>query len=200
MALIIGLTGGIGAGKSTASAHFARLGVPVVDADRISRALTGPGGRGCAAVVDAFGPEMLDENGAMNRGKMRERVFRDPSALRKLEAILHPLIGEDIDAELASHRDAPVVIYDCPLLWRANFRRPGIDRILVIDASDGVRLSRILTRPGMTKETALRMMSAQPARAEILKIADDVVMNEDDAEALAARLTELHKIRMAQTR
>ena len=136
MALIIGLTGGIGAGKSTASAHFARLGVPVVDADRISRVLTGPGGRGCAAVADAFGPEMLDENGAMNRGKMRERVFRDPSALRKLEAILHPLIGEVIDAELASHRDAPVVIYDCPLLWRANFRRPGIDRILVIDEGE----------------------------------------------------------------
>ena len=200
MALIIGLTGGIGAGKSTASAFFARLGVPVVDADGISRALTGPGGRGSAAVAAAFGRGMLDASDAMNRAAMRELVFRDPSALRRLESVLHPLIGEEIDAALEKHAAAPLVIYDCPLLWRENFRRPAVARILVIDASDAVRLERILARPGMTRDTALRMMAAQPPRSEILRIADDVIVNEDDEASLKERLTVLHKFWMAQTR
>lgn len=200
MALIIGLTGGIGAGKSTASAFFARLGVPVVDADGISRALTGPGGRGSAAVAAAFGSGMLDTSGAMNRAAMRELVFRDPAALRRLESVLHPLIGEEIDAAFEKHAAAPLVIYDCPLLWRENFRRPAVARILVIDASDAVRLERILIRPGMTRDTALRMMAAQPPRREILRIADDVVVNEDDEASLQERLTVLHNIWMAQTR
>ena len=200
MALIIGLTGGIGAGKSTASAFFARLGVPVVDADGISRALTGPGGRGSAAVAAAFGLGMLDTSGAMNRAAMRELVFRDPAALRRLESVLHPLIGEEIDAAFEKHAAAPLIIYDCPLLWRENFRRPAVARILVIDASDAVRLERILIRPGMTRDTALRMMAAQPPRREILRIADDVVVNEDDEASLQERLTVLHNIWMAQTR
>ena len=200
MALIIGLTGGIGAGKSTASAFFARLGVPVIDADGISHALTGPGGRGSAAVAAAFGRGMLDTSGAMNRAAMRELVFRDPAALRRLESVLHPLIGEEIDAAFEKHAAAPLVIYDCPLLWRENFRRPAVARILVIDASDAVRLERILARPGMTRDTALRMMAAQPPRREILRIADDVVVNEDDEASLQERLTVLHNIWMAQTR
>ncbi|MBP3438045.1 MAG: dephospho-CoA kinase [Sutterella sp.] len=200
MALIIGLTGGIGAGKSTASAFLAGLGVPVVDADGISRALTGPGGRGSAAVAEAFGSGMIDASGAMNRAAMRELVFRDPDALRRLEAVLHPLIGEEIDASFEKHSDSPLVIYDCPLLWRANFRRPALSRILVIDASDAVRLERILSRPGMTRETATRMMAAQPPRSEILRIADDVIVNEDDEASLKERLTVLHKFWMAQTR
>lgn len=121
MSLIIGLTGGIGAGKSTASAHLRASGLPVVDADAISRALTGPGAAGSLAVAEAFGPEFLTPEGAMDRRRMRELAFRDAGALKRLEACLHPLIGAAVTREFESLSASPIVIYDCPLLWRDDF-------------------------------------------------------------------------------
>lgn len=191
MARIIGLTGGIGSGKSTASCFLAEAGVPIVDADAVSRALTAAGGEGSAAVAAAFGPEFLTPDGAMDRARMRALAFSDKGALRKLEAVLHPLIGRRIRAELSSHAAAPVAVFDCPLLYRADFRLPEIERILVIDASDETRLRRIIARPGISPETARRMMDAQPARAEWLSLADDVIVNEGPADELREKILAL---------
>ena len=116
MSLIIGLTGGIGAGKSTASAHLRASGLPVVDADAISRALTGPGAAGSLAVAEAFGPEFLTPEGAMDRRRMRELAFRDAGALKRLEACLHPLIGAAVTREFESLSASPIVIYDLSLI------------------------------------------------------------------------------------
>lgn len=192
MAFIIGLTGSIGAGKSTAAAHFLNQGIPVVDADGISRTLTGPGAQGSLAVAQCFGNDFLTPECAMNRPRMRELVFKDPTALKRLEACLHPLIGQEVNAAFVRHRTAPLVIYDCPLLWRPDFRHSAVNRILVIDASDETRFSRILTRPGMTPDIVRRMMAAQASRRTILSVADDVIVNEDDETALRQKLTDLY--------
>lgn len=191
MALIIGLTGGIGAGKSTAAAFFRDQGIPVVDADAISRAITGPGARGSLAVAKLFGEDFLTPEGAMNRARMRDLVFSDASALKRLEGCLHPLISEDIEAAFRAHADAPLVIYDCPMLWRPNFQHRAINRVLVIDASDETRFERILHRPGMTPDTIRRMMAAQATRADILAFADDIIVNEEDEAALRTKLADL---------
>ncbi len=193
MSLIIGLTGGIGAGKSTASAHLRTCGIPVVDADAVSRALTGPDGEGVRAVAQVFGPDFVTPDGAMDRRRMRELAFRDREALKRLEACLHPLISAAVAREFDSLASFPIIIYDCPLLWRDDFRHPAVRRTLVIDASDRVRLRRILSRPGLTEETARLMMKAQASRREILNCADDIIVNEDDEAALCSRLDVLHQ-------
>lgn len=200
MSLIIGLTGGIGAGKSTASAHLRTLGLPVVDADAISRALTGPDAAGSHAVAKAFGPEFITSEGAMDRRRMRELAFRDSGALKRLEKCLHPLIGDAITRQFQTLSNLPIVIYDCPLLWRSDFHHPAVKRILVIDASDAIRLSRIASRPGLPLETARLMMKAQPPRSAILACADDILVNEDDEAALKARLDRLVHFWRALTR
>ena len=168
--------------------------------DAISRALTGPGAAGSLAVAEAFGPEFLTPEGAMDRRRMRELAFRDAGALKRLEACLHPLIGAAVTREFESLSASPIVIYDCPLLWRDDFRHPAVSRVLVIDASDDVRLSRIVSRPGLTEETARLMMKAQPPRSRILQCADDLIVNEDDEAALRKRLDALSRIWMAITR
>ena len=195
MAHIIGLTGPIGAGKSTAAAFFQKNEVPIVDADGISRSLTAEGGLGSTAVARVFGDDYLTPTGAMDRTKMRERVFRDPAALKTLEAILHPLIGEAVDEAFAGLCASPFVVYDCPLLYRSNFRRAALSEILVIDASDAVRLKRILTRPGLTPDTAKRMMATQPPRRAYVDIADLVIVNEGTEDDLHTRLAAHYDLR-----
>lgn len=125
----------------------------------------------------------------MDRRRMRELAFRDAGALKRLEACLHPLIGAAVTREFESLSASPIVIYDCPLLWRDDFRHPAVSRVLVIDASDDVRLSRIVSRPGLTEETARLMMKAQPPRSRILQCADDLIVNEDDEARSASALT-----------
>ena len=184
MTCIIGLTGGIGSGKSTASAAFLAAGIPVIDADCISRELTGPRGDGSEAVALAFGEDFLTVDRAMDRSRMRELVFKDPTALKKLEGVLHPLIARRVEEEARKHAQSPLVIYDCPLLYRSALRPLSLSRILVIDAPDAMRLSRIMTRPGITEETARRMMRAQPSRTTFLSLADDIILNAGTPDAL----------------
>lgn len=177
MATIIGLTGGIGAGKSTAATTFLDAGISIIDADRLSRELTGPHAPGSQAVALTFGKEFLDPSGAMDRTRMRNLVFGNPDALKELENILHPLIARRVEEEALIHQQDDFLIYDCPLLYKQALRPLTLSRILVIDAPDSQRLARIMTRPGITKETAERMMAAQPSRSVFLSLADDVILN-----------------------
>lgn len=184
MTRIIGLTGGIGSGKSTASSAFLAAGIPVIDADRLSRELTGPGAAGSVAVATVFGEDFLTPERAMDRARMRDLVFKDPAALKKLESILHPLIARRVEEEADREAESPLIVYDCPLLYRSTLRPISLSRILVIDVPDALRLSRIMTRPGITEETARRMMRAQPSRATFLSLADDVILNAGAPEEL----------------
>ena len=184
MTRIIGLTGGIGSGKSTASSAFLAAGIPVIDADRLSRELTGPGAAGSVAVATVFGEDFLTSERAMDRARMRDLVFKDPAALKKLESVLHPLIARRVEEEADREAESPLIVYDCPLLYRSTLRPISLSRILVIDAPDALRLSRIMTRPGITEETARRMMRAQPSRATFLSLADDVILNAGTPEEL----------------
>lgn len=184
MATIIGLTGGIGSGKSTVSETFLDLGIPVIDADRLSRELTAAKAEGSEAVAREFGEEFLTPDRAMNRARMRELVFKDPDALTKLESILHPLIARRVEESAAQYRQAPLVVYDCPLLYRSSLRPLSLTRILVVDTTDNLRLERILKRPGLDEETAKRMMRAQPSRRTFLSLADDIILNTGSKEEL----------------
>ena len=140
------------------------------------------------------------EDGIRDRSPSRGLGDVYKRQLKRLEACLHPLIGAAVTREFESLSASPIVIYDCPLLWRDDFRHPAVSRVLVIDASDDVRLSRIVSRPGLTEETARLMMKAQPPRSRILQCADDLIVNEDDEAALRKRLDALSRIWMAITR
>ena len=192
---VIGLTGGIGSGKSTAAAGFRSLGVPGVDADAISRALTGPGAEGSLAVARRFGDDFLDENRAMNRARMRELVFSNPAAKRELEALLHPLIGRDVLRAFASlSPDTPYAVFDCPLLLENRTWRGFVSRVLVIDLADEASVERVVRRSGLAPETVRSILRSQLPRRARLDAADDVVYNGSTPEALADRIKLLHKI------
>ncbi|MBS5217376.1 MAG: dephospho-CoA kinase, partial [Sutterella wadsworthensis] len=146
MGWILGLTGGAGSGKSTAAAILAEMGYPVVDADQVSRALTAAGGEAMPEIIRVFGSAMAAPDGALDRPKMRELVFRDKDARRKLEAIVHTKLAVRVDRLLYEvHKDAPVVIYDCPLLIESPAARERADRILVIDAPEALQIERLRT-------------------------------------------------------
>ena len=181
---VIGLTGGIGSGKSTAATVFRSLGVPVVDADAISRALTGPGAEGSLAVARRFGEDFLDENRAMNRARMRE-----------LEALLHPLIGRDVLRAFSSlSPDTPYAVFDCPLLLENKTWRGFVSRVLVIDLAEEASVERVVRRSGLAPETVRSILRSQLPRRARLDAADDVVYNGSTPEALADRIKLLHKI------
>ena len=193
---VIGLTGGIGSGKSTAATVFRSLGVPVVDADAISRALTGPGAEGSLAVARRFGEDFLDENRAMNRARMRELVFSHPEARRELEALLHPLIGRDVLRAFSSSLspDTPYAVFDCPLLLENKTWRGFVSRVLVIDLAEEASVERVVRRSGLAPETVRSILRSQLPRRARLDAADDVVYNGSTPEALADRIKLLHKI------
>lgn len=197
MAWILGLTGGIGSGKSTAAALFARFGAPVVDADAISRSLTAAGGAAVSAIQQTFGPTFIAASGAMDRQRMRELVFTNPQAKAKLEAILRPLIRKGcLDAlsaaqQQADARNIPFCVFDCPLLieWQALRERCG--RILVIDASAEMQIQRVAARSGLSAERIESIIRAQIPRAERIAAADDIIFNGASPKALEAALVRL---------
>lgn len=167
MGWILGLTGGAGSGKSTAAAFLADMGYPVVNADQVSRALTATGGEAMPEIIRAFGSGMTTPDGALDRPKMRELVFRDRDARKKLEAIVHAKLALKVDHLLYDvHKDAPVVIYDCPLLIESPAARERADRILVIDAPEALQIERLGTRSGFFPDAAKRLLAAQASRRE----------------------------------
>lgn len=192
MPFVIGLTGGIGSGKSAAADEFARLGATLVDTDAIARVLTAPGGAAIDAVRAAFGDACIDASGAMDRAKVRARVFADPSARRRLEDILHPLIRRESTARVAAAGGAYVVLV-VPLLVESADYRSRVDRVLVVDCPVELQLARVRARSGLSEDEARRIVAAQVSRETRLAAADDVIDNSGTLEALHAQVQRLHQ-------
>lgn len=188
----VALTGGVAAGKSAVAEIFARLGAVVVDTDAIARELTGPQGAALPAIVAAFGPGCLNAAGALDRSAMRAQVFRDAQARRRLEAILHPMIREQVRERLAAVQ-APYAVLVVPLLVESwTDYRTLVDRVLVVDCDESVQRRRVMTRDGIDADLARRMLAAQATRAQRLALADDVIDNRGDLEDLVHRVEALH--------
>ena len=173
----IGLTGGIGSGKSTVAAELARAGAVIVDTDAIARALTAPGGAALPRLAQVFGASMLDAHGAMDRDRMRALVFSDPQARSRLEGVLHPLIGQQAQ-EQAEHAGARPVVFDVPLLTESSTWRARVQRIVVVDCEESTQVARVMARNGWSREAVLRVIGQQAPRARRRAIADAVICNE----------------------
>jgi len=192
MPLVVGLTGGIGSGKSAAAAEFERLGATVVDTDAIAHALTAPGGAAMAEIRKVFGTEVLAASGALDRDKMRARVFADPGAKKALEALLHPMIREESLRLIAGAR-GPYVIHVVPLLVESPDYRSRVDRVLVIDAPEELQVERVRSRSGLSEAQVRAILAAQATRAQRLAAADDLIENRGTIEALREQVAALHR-------
>ena len=196
----IGVTGGIGSGKSTVAGFLAALGGAVIDADAVSRGLTAPGGAAIPAIRAAFGPEALDALGGLDRAAMRTRVFSEPAARLQLEALVHPLIWQELDRQRqAALRGEPAfLVFDVPLLVEMQRWRPMLDTIVVVDCSPTTQHARVLARSGLDATQTQRIIDAQATRAQRLACADQVLLNEGlSLAALRERTAEiLHTLRL----
>jgi dephospho-CoA kinase len=189
----IGLTGGIGSGKTTVAARFEALGASVVDTDAISRSLTGSGGALLEELRAAFGAALFGRDGALDRAAMRELVFEDALARRKLESILHPAIRAAADRALAEAGGAYAIVV-VPLLFETRGYLDRIGRTLVVDCAEELQVARTMARSGLTREAVGRIMLAQWPRWRRLQMADDVVWNGSDEGFLAAQCERLHRL------
>lgn len=177
--LRVGLTGGIGSGKSTVAAALARRGALVVDTDAIARQLTAPGGGALAAVAATFGDAMIDPaTGALDRARMRAEVFANPAAKQRLEAILHPLIGTQAQALAAVANARQPVVFDVPLLTESAQWRQRVDRVLVVDCDESVQVARVMQRSGWAEAEVRRVLAQQAPRCARRAIADAVLTNQ----------------------
>ena len=192
---IVGLTGGIGCGKTTVADLLVARGVAIVDTDAIAHRLTAAGGRGLAAIVRVFGEQMLGLGGAMNRAAMRALAFADPTARSTLEAILHPLIREDVDVGLASDavRRSPYVLLAVPLLFESMAYRDRVLRVIAVDCPVNTQVLRVTKRSGLAADEVSRIIASQVARPLRLQLADDVVVNHTGPEALLPQVDALHR-------
>jgi len=189
--LKIGLTGGIASGKSRVAAAFAVQGVPVVDADALSRELTLPGAAGLDALVHALGTGILDTQGRLDRAALRTRVFADAGLRRRVEAALHPLVTAGLRAGLETAR-GPYAIASVPLLVEVPATRALVDRVLVVDCPEALQLARLMSRDGDTEAEARAILAAQVPRDARLAAADDILSNAGDLAALDAAVGRLH--------
>jgi len=191
----IGLTGGIGSGKSTVAAMWVAHGAALIDADAISRSVTAPSGRAMEAIARTFGPGMVGPDGAMDRQAMRERVFNDPQAKRQLEQIIHPLVSQ-ITAEqtqAAIAQGQRCLIFDVPLLVESGDRwRRQVDRVVVVDCDEDTQCQRVMARSGLSTEEIQRIIGLQATRAQRLACADAVIFNQDlNLPELEAQVTQV---------
>ena len=179
-AMRIGLTGGIGSGKSTVAGLLVARGAALVDTDAIARELTASGGAAIAPIAAAFGAGIIGPDGALDRAAMRKLAFGDAGAKQRLEAILHPLIGEAAHAraQAALREGAALVVYDVPLLAESRHWRERVDRVLVVDCSEATQVQRVAARPGWSEEAARRVVAQQATRAARRAIADAVIFND----------------------
>jgi len=189
--LVIGLTGGIGSGKSLVANMFAERGASIVDTDQIAHSLTGPNGAAMPDILAEFGAQMADSRGAMDRAKMRELVFREPAAKRRLEAILHPMIRDATEAAAADATGAYVMLA-IPLLVESGAWKQRVNRVLVIDCPEEVQVARVMARNGLAEDQVRAIMAAQVPRAVRLAAADDVIDNGGPIQSLTPQVDRLH--------
>ena len=176
----IGLTGGIGSGKSTVANLFVQQGAQLIDADAISRATTAPGGAAIARIATQFGPEFVDDSGALRREHMRQRVFADAAAKKQLEAIIHPLVSQAIGerTQQALTQGTRCLVYDIPLLVESGHWRKHFQRVLVVDCHPAIQVERVCQRSAMTAEDVMTIIAAQASRRQRLAAADLVLHNQ----------------------
>jgi dephospho-CoA kinase len=193
--LRIGLTGGIGSGKSTVAELFAARVVPVIDTDVIAHELTGPGGAAMADISAAFGDIVMEPDGRLDRAAMRRLVFADPQKRKQLEAILHPMIRKQSDARMAAAeaRGAAYALLVVPLLIESGTYRQRVDRILVVDCPEELQIARVMARNNMSRDEVDCILQAQATRAQRLAAADDVIENTGSPADLQARVEALHQ-------
>jgi dephospho-CoA kinase len=189
---VVGLTGGIGSGKSAAAEEFARLGATIVDTDVIAYELTGKGGAAIPAIETLFGHDVLGPDGSMDRRKVRERVFADPAAKQKLEALLHPMIREESARRIAAAA-GPYVVHVVPLLIESPDYRARVDRVLVVDSPEQTQIERVRARSGLSEREVRAIMRNQVTRAARVAAADDVIDNGGSREALREQVAALHQ-------
>ncbi|MDO9219396.1 MAG: dephospho-CoA kinase [Thiobacillus sp.] len=189
---VVGLTGGIGSGKSTVADAFAALGVPVVDTDVIARELTAPGEAALDAIRAAFGETVMQADGTLDRAALRRRVFADAAARHQLEAILHPAIRQRVKQALAQ-LNAPYALLVIPLLVETGAYHDMLKRILVVDCPETLQLARVMSRSGLRRDEVMAILAAQATRAERLTVADDVILNTASTEDLRVEVASLHQ-------
>jgi dephospho-CoA kinase len=196
MSLVVGLTGGIGSGKSAAADCFARHGAAIVDTDAIAHQLTSVGGSAIEPIRATFGPAVLTPEGALDRAEMRRRVFADPAERARLEALLHPLIRAASENQLcrAASADFSYAVLVVPLLIETGGYRERVDRVCVVDCPDEIRIARVMERSGLTREDVQAIMAVQASRADRLAAADDVIDNAESRAELARQVEVLHAL------
>jgi dephospho-CoA kinase len=174
----LGLTGGIGSGKSTVASLLVEAGAALIDTDAIARELTAAGGAAMPEIAATFGPEFVGPDGALDRVRMRELAFTQADAKRRLEALLHPLISYEAVARAAA-ATASLVVFDVPLLVESGRWRPRVHKVLVVDCAEATQVARVSARPGWTAERALTVLAAQAQRIQRRAAADAVIVNDD---------------------
>ena len=193
MTVWVGLTGGIGSGKSQAAAEFVALGVPHIDADALSRSLTADNGKALPAIREAIGAHVFESEGRLNRAALREEVFRRPQTKAILESLMFPLILAEIRLQQAQYPDAIYGIVDVPLLVENPPFLALVERVLVIDVDEATQIERVKQRSGLSEEEIRRIMHTQATRRERLRQADDVVKNEGSLNELSEKIQRLHR-------
>ena len=192
MPLVVGLTGGIGSGKSAAADEFARLGATVVDTDAIAHELTAAGGAAVAEIARQFGKAFVDATGAMDRKRMRDLVFTDAEEKQRLEALLHPMIRAESERRIAAAA-GPYVIHVVPLLVESPGHRERVARVLVVDCPEALQLSRVRQRSMLPEAQVKRIIASQIKRERRLAAADDVIDNSGSIAALHQQVRKLHE-------
>jgi dephospho-CoA kinase len=187
--LVIGLTGGIGSGKSTIADLFAAIGAPVIDTDRISRDIVEPGSETLQTIVQRFGSGVLLPDGHLDRKQLRERIFHDRADRAWLEQLLHPRIGEELQRRIAALKGEYVIVV-VPLLFESGFDAL-VDRVLVVNAPEEQQIARVTGRDGVTRDHVIAVLEAQMDRQERLRRADDVIVNDADISALRSKVAAL---------
>lgn len=190
----IGLTGGIGSGKSRVADLLAEWGAAVIDTDVIAHELTAPGGAAIETIRQHFGPDVIAPTGALDRQAMRELVFESPEARQQLESIIHPMI-KSVVRQRAEDAQGCYLVFVVPLLVESGQWRNRVDRICVVDCDEATQIDRVRARSGLTEEIITRIMSAQATRQERLAVADDIVLNDahTSVELLIGRTRSLHE-------
>jgi len=193
MSLIIGLTGGIGSGKTSATKFFAAEGIAIIDADTIAHELTGAQGDAIPNIKKYFGVDFITKNGKLDRKKMKNRIFSDINSRKKLEKILHPLIQAEIMHRIET-ASSPYIIVVAPLLLETGDYCETVTRILVVDCNEEYQISRTVSRDGLSKEDVRTIMATQKPRQERLNQADDVIVNDTDISSLQEKVKLQHNI------